>query len=330
MTHGKSIRKGTFLSAALALALALGGASAAIGSMPTQALADEATGSTATDVAATAPAPVTVKVAYKNMAGAKNPNAATVEKGKKIKLRKPTKQGYIFKGWFTDKKCKKALKSSTLTAKQTKKNVTVYAKWQAKTYKIAYKNMSKATNKNAKKFTYGKTIKLKKPVKKGYTFMGWYSDKYLTKKVTKVGGKTAKNVTVYAKWVQKPRNAAEKKGIKEAKKEVAELNNQGAQLLSKTLNDSYGIWIDPAGKKIGCSESLLRKASTYPKKTTDFIVKNCGINWYQQALMTANYCAGIVDYGLSNAEVKEMTKEVLREFGFTKSQISYALKYMKI
>lgn len=298
------------IATTLVLALALGGLAG--GFAPEQAFADEP--------AADQAAAKTYTIKYKGVSGAKNTNPTQVEKGK-LKLKKPSKTGYTFKGWYQGKK--------KVTTVNVKKNLTLTAKWKAKTYKITYKNV-KGTNKNAKKFTYGRDVKLKKLSKSGYTFKGWYSDKYLTKKVSKVGGKTAKNITVYAKWVQKPRNAAEKRGIKQAKTEVKKLNNQGATMMSNTLFSETGVWIDPTGKKIGCSAKLLKKASTYPTKTTNFIVKNCGINWYTQALMTANYCAGLADYGFEASDIREVTRDVLKEFGFTKGEINYALKNMKI
>ena len=101
-------------------------------------------------------------------------------------------------------------------------------------------------------------------------------------------------------------------------------------MMSNTLFSETGVWIDPTGKKIGCSAKLLKKASTYPTKTTNFIVKNCGINWYTQALMTANYCAGLADYGFEASDIREVTRDVLKEFGFTTGEINYALKNMKI
>lgn len=44
-----------------------------------------------------------------------------------ISLKKPTRKGYIFKGWYTDKKYKK--KISKITTKDAKK-LTLYAKWE--------------------------------------------------------------------------------------------------------------------------------------------------------------------------------------------------------
>lgn len=45
-----------------------------------------------------------------------------------------------------------------------------------------------------------KTIKLKKPTKKGYTFKGWYADKQCEKKVTSIKKGSSGKKTLYAKW----------------------------------------------------------------------------------------------------------------------------------
>lgn len=303
------------IATTLVLALALGGL--ATGLSPKQAFADEP---------AAAPAK-TYTIKYKGVSGAKNANPTQVEKGT-LKLKAPKKTGYTFKGWYVGKK--KVSKVSV------KKNLTLTAKWKAKTYKITYKNV-KGTNKNAKKFTYGKTVKLKSLKKSGYTFMGWYSDKYLTKKATKVGGKTAKNITVYAKWVKTPKTKNEKFAVKEVKSFVKRVNSEAQEVSNEVFNATQhingGIWINPSGKKIGCSKKEVQAAvnrTNWPSSLRKFAIANCGVNWYQQALMTSKYCAGISDeYELDPATVKQFAKGVLADQGFTKSEINYALKNTK-
>lgn len=308
------------LAAMLALALGLGGLAGSLA--PEQAFADEP----AAQVQAK-----TYTIKYKGVSGAKNANPTQAEKGK-LKLKKPTKAGYTFLGWYQGKK--------KVTTVNVTKNLTLTAKWKAKTYKITYKNV-KGTNKNAKKFTYGKSVKLKSLKKSGYTFMGWYSDKYLTKKVSKVGGKTAKNITVYAKWVKTPKTANEKFAVKEVKKYVKWYNSQAKEVSDEVyaetqyINGVYvgGIWIDPSGKKIGCSKKEVQAAvnkTNWPSSLRKFAMANSGVNWYQQALMTSKYCAGIADeYELDPALVKEFARSVLEDQGFTKSEINYALKNTK-
>lgn len=47
---------------------------------------------------------------------------------------------------------------------------------------------------------YKEEIVLQKPVKNGYIFKGWYTDKDFKNKITKIEKGTKKNLTIYAKW----------------------------------------------------------------------------------------------------------------------------------
>ena len=51
-----------------------------------------------------------------------------------------------------------------------------------------------------------KTIKLKKPTKKGYTFKGWYADKQCRKKVTAIKKGSSGKKMLYAKWQKNNRH----------------------------------------------------------------------------------------------------------------------------
>jgi len=44
---------------------------------------------------------------------------------------------------------------------------------------------------------------LKNPVRKGYTFKGWYSDPKFKKKVTKIASGSTGSRKLYARWVRK-------------------------------------------------------------------------------------------------------------------------------
>lgn len=279
------------IATTLVLALALGGL--ADGFAPEQAFADEP--------AATQTAAKTYTVKYKGVSGAKNANPTQVEKGK-LKLKKPTKAGYTFKGWYQGKK--------KVTTVNVKKNLTLTAKWKAKTYKITYKNV-KGTNKNAKKFTYGKNVKLKKLSKSGYTFMGWYSDKYFTsKKLSKVGGKTAKNVTVYARWVKAPRTAREKKLVHMANLAYDSLSDDQYTTENRMVN---------ALKSAGATS-----------KEAKFVAKNCKANYYAQAVKLVSYAKTSPYFaGYEGSALREYVRGVMLDDGFTKKQVDYAFKVTK-
>ena len=119
------------------------------------------------------------------------------------------KKGYKFTGWNTKadgsgKTYKNAASVSKLTTKDGK-TVKLYAQWKKVSYTITYNlNGGKNNSKNPAKYTVTTaTIKLAKPTRKGYTFVGWYSDKSCKTKVTQIKKGSTGNKTLYAKWKKK-------------------------------------------------------------------------------------------------------------------------------
>ena len=113
----------------------------------------------------------------------------------KVKLKNAKKKGYIFKGWYADKKFKKRVK----TVKN--QNMKLYAKWKVRKYTISYAGMPEgATNPNKTSYTIKSTFKLKDASCDGYDFEGWYSDKLLTKKITEIEKGSTGKKTIYSKW----------------------------------------------------------------------------------------------------------------------------------
>lgn len=136
------------------------------------------------------------KITYKLNKGKNNKkNPKTYTSAKKVVLKKPTRKGYAFKGWYTDRKCTKKI---TSIKKGSKKNYTVYAKWSkvkvkrttglkvantngknlvvkyskvsgAKGYQITYATNSKFT-KSKKVVNTTKRTKTIKKLKKGKTY----------------------------------------------------------------------------------------------------------------------------------------------------------------
>ncbi|SFB17284.1 Listeria/Bacterioides repeat-containing protein [Acetitomaculum ruminis DSM 5522] len=134
-----------------------------------------------------------------------NPTSYTVTSAN-IVLKKPTKTGYIFVGWYKDSNYKNRLADDTIKSGSTG-NITLYAKWQLKKYKITYK-LEGGKNNTDNPSTYTITtpnITLKKPTKTGYTFVGWYLDpnykKQLKNGVIKTG--STGDIILYSKWKKK-------------------------------------------------------------------------------------------------------------------------------
>ncbi len=75
-----------------------------------------------------APKTKTYKVIYR-LNGGKNhkANAKRIKKDKSLKLKNPTRNGYVFKGWYKDKKYTKRV--TRVKGVKKSKDRTVYAKW---------------------------------------------------------------------------------------------------------------------------------------------------------------------------------------------------------
>lgn len=144
----------------------------------------------------------------------------------------PSKEGYNFDGWFSDKTWGEKITSATMCNEPGE--VTVYAKFTAKPkpapapapapvpapapapvafsapapvqYKVTF-NGNKGKIKKKKTQVVSKAAnatvgKLPKPTRKGYKFKGWYNKKKGGKKI-KASAKVTKNITYYAQWKKK-------------------------------------------------------------------------------------------------------------------------------
>lgn len=129
----------------------------------------------------------------------KNPKTYTFST-KTISLKAPTRKGYQFAGWYGDRLYKNPMKE---IRQGSTGNITLYAKWKKKIYKISYKlKKGKNNKKNPKKYSVTtKTITLKAATRKGYKFAGWYRDKKLKRRVKKIRKGSTGKVTLYAKWI---------------------------------------------------------------------------------------------------------------------------------
>lgn len=128
----------------------------------------------------------------------KDKNITAIE-GELYSFPKVSRTGYILKGWYTKETGGRKIGASEKVSATSPK--TLYAQWQ-KGYTITYKlNGGKNNDKNPKTYTTtSKTITLKKPTKKGFTFKGWYKDSAKKKKVTSIPKGSKGNKTFYAKW----------------------------------------------------------------------------------------------------------------------------------
>ena len=121
----------------------------------------------------------------------------------------PSKKGHTFLGWDTNKSATTATYAKGAAYnKNIKKDVTLYAIWQANTYKITYDANGGSGAPSATTYTYADSgtfnLSSTKPSKKGHTFLGWNIDKNATTATYSAGASWNKNVdsntTLYAIW----------------------------------------------------------------------------------------------------------------------------------
>ena len=145
-----------------------------------------------------------VRIAFAPNGGRVSSGSKTVICGKTYgALPAPTRRGYTFAGWYTAKSGGSRIGSSSVV--RTTRNQTLYARWKLVKYKIQYR-LGKGTNSRLNPASYtalSRTIVLKNPVRKGYTFKGWYSDPKFKKKVTKIAAGSTGSRKLYARWVRK-------------------------------------------------------------------------------------------------------------------------------
>lgn len=125
------------------------------------------------------------------------PAAQKVENGgKATKPENPTAKGWRFDGWYTDEKCTARYDfDKAVTA-----NTTLYAKW-TQLFTLTFETNG-GTKIDSVEAPDGSLVYLGsyKPTKSGYYFVGWYTDKNLTRE-SRVGYvRMDGNKTVYAKF----------------------------------------------------------------------------------------------------------------------------------
>ena len=127
---------------------------------------------------------------------------ARTYKAKYGELPTPTRSGYIFLGWFTEKTGGEQVNADqriTIT-----RNHTLYAHWQAKTPTVSFDANGGSAVTKTMVVTVGKLYgELPTTTRKGYTFLGWYTAKSGGSLITKdTNVKNGDNHTLYAQWKQ--------------------------------------------------------------------------------------------------------------------------------
>ena len=115
----------------------------------------------------------------------------------------PTRTGYTFSGWYTEKTDGSKITSSTKVT--TTSGHTLYARWSAGSVKVTFNANGGSVSTSSKSVTYGSTYgTLPTPTRDYYTFDGWYTEKTGGTKITSSSTVSAtSSQTLYAHWTQK-------------------------------------------------------------------------------------------------------------------------------
>ena len=127
-----------------------------------------------------------------------NPATFTIED--EVLFAAPTKSGYDFLGWYSDKAYTVVIEK---IEKGTVLDLTVYAKWEkTKVIKTIKYQLDGGVNPDGAPESYvvGEGCKLPVPTKEGYNFLGWTLSKTATTYVTEIAATYKYNATVYAHW----------------------------------------------------------------------------------------------------------------------------------
>ncbi len=122
---------------------------------------------------------------------------AYVTCGEEADLETPTREGYDFMGWMYDGKL---VNTSSWNIPQ---NVALTAQWERSemTFEIDYVIVGAVGPNLDRTYSNKQELKLKKPYKSGYEFLGWYYDSNFNgEPVTVIPKGTEGNIRLYSKW----------------------------------------------------------------------------------------------------------------------------------
>ncbi len=105
----------------------------------------------------------------------------------------PQRTGYVFAGWYYKGKRYDSQKWDVDS------DATLTANWTANTYQISYDANGGSLVSISQKVTFNETCELYTPVRKGFTFLGWYLSDENTEIVSGIWNRP-ENVSVKAKW----------------------------------------------------------------------------------------------------------------------------------
>ena len=145
---------------------------------------------------------------------------AYIEEGSSIQdVASPTREGYVFSGWYTDE----ALEHKYDSSSPVSSNLTLYASW-LEGLTVRFNTVGGSEIADVAIYS-GSLLKLPQaPIKTGYEFKGWYKNAALTEEFN-ASLPVTENLSLYAKW--------------EAYKYQIEFNANGSTGTMNVLNLTY-------------------------------------------------------------------------------------------
>ena len=123
----------------------------------------------------------------------------------------PTREGYIFQGWYTALSGGKLITDDTIflekEAMVNQTEVKLYAHWEPITFDVTYYGNAQKVSSvpETQKKIYGKKLSLSKviPLREGYEFIGWGTNPYDLNSDFEPGDVYQENnpLNLYAKWI---------------------------------------------------------------------------------------------------------------------------------
>jgi len=106
----------------------------------------------------------------------------------------PTKDGYTFAGWYSDEALTSAYNFDTAVTN----DLTLYAKWELKTYTVTF-NSNSGSAVDSATVNHGATVtEPAEPVRENYNFVYWYSEN--ENEAYDFETAVTEDLTLYAKW----------------------------------------------------------------------------------------------------------------------------------
>ncbi|SFI71862.1 InlB B-repeat-containing protein [Lysinibacillus fusiformis] len=137
------------------------------------------------------------KLTFQAYGGSLTPSQIVDHNGKVTAPSDPTREGYIFGGWYKESAQNNLWDFATDVVT---KDTTLYAKWNIAQYHLAF-NSDGGTVVPSQFIAHNKKGRIPPtPTKEGYTFGGWYKESTLTNQWDFYKDAVTKDTTLHAKW----------------------------------------------------------------------------------------------------------------------------------